>query len=282
MERLKHNLSSIKNNISKSIESSDIVHKGKKIIEQNKNNKKVLIVLGTIILVILLFFAYIVYKYYQSNVRRVKFFKNIQATDTDILPIPKKNLFKCTMNKDYYISMWFRIDNWSSSTDTTNIKHILTFGQPTTSIGMPSLYLKSTINDIVIKIKTTQGVETFELQTVPVKKWFKLTVIMKKNSVQLYVNSKLVVYKLLSGFINSNYVSGISLFNDKNIDGHFSNVTFYPKALSPTEVANLYDIGDKPLKQSWLYKLINMFVNIGQYSYDNILKGSAKCTVPGV
>ena len=91
MERLKHNLSSIKNNISKSIESSDIVHKGKKIIEQNKNNKKVLIVLGTIILVILLFFAYIVYKYYQSNVRRVKFFKNIQATDTDILPIPKKN-----------------------------------------------------------------------------------------------------------------------------------------------------------------------------------------------
>jgi len=277
MDRIKQNLSSVKKKISKSIENSDIVAKGKNIINQHKNNKKVWVAVGTICLVIVIFFIYIVYKYSQTNVRRVRFFKNVQATDSIIKPIPTTALFQHRMGKEYSLSMWFRIDNWYKSS-VSEEKHILTFGHTNPVHGAPTIVLKSDINDMVITVKTTNGVDTLLLKTVPIKQWFKLTVVMKENSIQVYLNSKLVIYKLLSGTIPSENIEGITLFNgDKKIDGHFSNLTFYPQALSPSEVSNLYDIGDKPTKQSWLYKLINMFLSIGQYSYDNILKGSNSC-----
>ena len=285
MDRLKQNMSSLTKKISSSIGKSDIVNKGKNMIEKHKNNKKVLIALGTICLVIILFFAYMIYKYSRSNVTRVQFFKNVQPTNIAIAGIPKSELFKSTMGKEYSISMWFRINNWYSSPTTvaggSNDKHMLTMGHSETANGVPTITLKNDINDIVIKVRTldttnTSKLEEFELKTIPVKQWFKLTVIMKKNSVQVYLNSKLVVYKLLSGTIVGS-TSGISLFNDKKIDGHFSNVTFYPKALTPSEVSNLFDIGGRPTEKSFLYKMINMFVDMGQYSYDNILKGSKRC-----
>jgi hypothetical protein len=280
MDRLKQNMSSLTKKISSSIGTSDIVNKGKNMIEKHKNNKKVLIALGTICLVIILFLAYMIYKYSRSNVTRVQFFKYVQPTNISIDSIEKNKLFTSTMGKEYSISMWFRINNWYASPTTvaggSNDKHMLTMGNNIPANGLPTITLKNDINDIVIKVKTDKGLEEFELKTVPVKQWFKLTVIMKKNSVQVYLNSKLVVYKLLSGTIEV-ITSGISLFNEKNIDGHFSNVTFYPKALTPSEVSNLFDIGGRPTKKSFLYKIINMFVDMGQYSYDNILKGSKRC-----
>ena len=106
MDRLKQNMSSLTKKISSSIGKSDIVNKGKNMIEKHKNNKKILIALGTICLVIILFFAYMIYKYSRSNVTRVQFFKTVQPTNTTITPIEKNKLFTSTMGKEYSISIY--------------------------------------------------------------------------------------------------------------------------------------------------------------------------------
>ena len=276
MDKIKRNIRSVKESLTQSIQNSGIVHKGKEIIENNKDNKKLLIVLGIIAIICIIVFGYILYKYYIANVERVQFFKSIQPTNVAKI-IPKYELFKTTMGKEYSFSMWFRINNWYAS-QSQHKRNIFTFGNTDDNMGVPSVSLASDINDIIIKVKTTNGTDEIILKTIPVKQWFKLTIVMKAKSIQVYLNSKLDIYKLLSGTILLP-THGIYLFKNNNnnqIDGHFSNFVFYNKSLSPSEVSQLYDIGDKPTKQTILYKIINMFLNIGNYSYDKILKGN-KC-----
>ena len=270
MNRVKESFSSIKNSIGKNIKKTDIVNKSKQFIEKNKNNKKLIIIIVIILTVVVLSFGYLIYKYSQSNVSRVQFFKHSQPTNIS-KNIPQRELFKKTMGEEYSFSMWFRINNWYTNTSTPGLQHIFTFGDSALNNGIPSVFLKNDINDIVIKVKTSDPTPIqIYLKTVPIKKWFKLTIVMKPKSIQVYLNSKLDVFKLLPSRIVSP-ATGVQLFNDKKIDGHFSNFTFYSKALSPSEVSNLYDIGDKPTKQSLLYKIINVFLNIGSYRYDKKL-----------
>jgi len=268
MKNIKENILDIAKKINNNIQNNELINKSKVIIEKNKTNTKMLTVLITISCVILLYIGYLAYTYNKSNVVSKKFFKNITSTDSTIQDIPKNKLYKRGSSNEYSFSLWFRINNWNSSSISEE-NHIFTFGEHYDS-GIPSLFLKTDINDIVIKVKTLVDTDKIILKNVPIKKWFKITVVMKAKSVQIYLNSKLVVYKLLSDKIIS-HTGGVQLFKDKKIDGYFSNFTFYPKALSPSVIANLYDIGDKPIKQSFLYSLINKIINIGQYHYDKIL-----------
>lgn len=306
MVSLKDDLNIIKGKV-KNVQHSKAVNKGKEFIIKHKNKKNLLIVLFIFITIVVGCFIYIVYKYSKMNVNRVKFFKSVVDTTVKKI-IPKHKIVSKVFGEKYSFSMWFKIDNWyATGNDTPELwNHVFTFGSSEILDGIPSVYLSNKLNNMKITVKTSyltncgqntgvcpSNYEDILVKTVPLKKWFKLTVVMKAKSVQVYINSKLDVYSLFTGnialpqdgiilfdssksFYNSNgQLQKVSSGESQIIDGYFSNFTFYNIALSPSQVAHLYDIGDKPTKQSLIYRLINFFINIGKYGYDNQLKDSS-------
>lgn len=237
------------------------------------------------ILYIAIFFVicilgYILYSYSTPNIKKVLFFKNIKHTDKEVI-IPKNKLFKKSSGKEYSFSVWLRINNWYNNDN--NEKNIFSYGHRSTpyshteqnanNIAVPSVWLDGIKNDLNIYVRTTSGSRQspIKVKNVPLKKWFKLTIVMTGNSIQVFLNSKLDVFTFLSGDIVMPN-GDLYLFTGKHkIDGEFSNFIFYNQALTATEVAKLYKVSAKPIKKSLLFKFVNIMKNIGKYKYDSVL-----------
>ena len=138
---------------------------------------------------------------------------------------------------------------------------------------VPSVWLDNEKNDLNIYLHTLSGLNpVIKVKNIPLKKWFKLTIVIKKRSVQIYLNSKLDVFTYLKNDIIVPNEDFYLFTGDTKIDGNFSNVVYYKQALNAAQVAKLYTVGDKPTNKSLLYKFVNFFKKVGKYRDDKKIK----------
>ena len=243
---------------------------------------QILKLIAVIVCVILGILGYIVYTYLSPDIKQILFFKKKLPTDNEYV-ITKDKLNRKKGGKEYSFSLWLRINNWYNN--DKNEKNIFSFGavdkQGQHENVVPSVWLDGRKNNIHIYVHTKKGVNKtpIKVENVPVKKWFKLTVVLTSNSVQVFLNSKLDVFTYLEGnIINPN--GDLHLFTGEHkIDGQFANVVFYNQALMANEVAKLYQVGDKPIDKSMLYKLVQFFKNVGSYKHDKELVNKKKKSI---
>ena len=245
---------------------------------------KLVIIIGAIIFCIL---GVILYYYMTPGIQKKSFFKDVELTNSEYV-IPKNKLNMKNGGKEYSISMWLRINNWYNQTTSqygsSKERNIFSYGSKDTGSTkgtqqtsthenvVPSVWLDNKKNDLNIYIQTLQGSQAVKVKNIPLQKWFKLTVVMTKNSIQVFLNSKLDVFKFLKGDIIIPNGDLYLFTHSPKIDGQFSNVIFYKQALTTAEVAKLYAVGDKPIGKSLLYRFVNFFTKIGRYRTDSKLK----------
>lgn len=94
---------------------------------------------------------------------------------------------------------------------------------------------------------TTPGgrtvVHTCKVSNVPVQKWVNLTVSVYGRSMDVYIAGKLVRTCLLPGVANVNNNSDVFITPLGGFNGWTSRFQYYPNALNPQEVYNIYSKG---------------------------------------
>ena len=243
--------------------------------------KQLYIIIGIVVFCVLTILGIILYNYTTPNIKQVNFFKDIYSTDKDFT-ISKNKLYKKKIGSEYSFSLWLRINNWYKNDN--NEKNIFSYGNKDTSYkhenAVPSVWLDSEKNDLNIYVQTKNGgtPTPVKVKNVPLQKWFKLTVVIKMNSIQVFINSKLDVFTFLKDTIIIPNGDLYLFTGEHKVDGEFANVVFYKQALLTSEVAKLYAVGDRPTKKSLLYMFVNFFTSIGKYGNDKtVAKDFTNC-----
>ena len=183
----------------------------KRVKSSGLTPKKIYTIISVVAFLILALLGYILYSYSTPNIKKVSFFKDIRDTDKNIT-ISKNKLSIKNGGKEYSFSLWLRINNWYNN--DTNEKNIFSYGHrniasthPHKNLSdnnaVPSVWLDGVKNDLNIYVRTTNGTDQtpIKVKNVPLKKWFKLTIVMTSNSIQVFLNSKLDVFTFLNGDI---------------------------------------------------------------------------------
>jgi len=97
----------------------------------------------------------------------------------------------------------------------------------------PGLYIDSTSNSLVVKIKTYGSTESVLISNLPAMKWIHLAVVVNQQAVDVYVNGTLRQHHTLLQLPDQN-TEPIQIGSGWN--GVVGNVKYYPRTLRYEEV----------------------------------------------
>jgi hypothetical protein len=154
---------------------------------------------------------------------------------------------------NYTVSIWIYVDNWDITTNLT--KPILTIEDAL------DVYLGSIDNNLFVNVhKFSSTVDKFTavIPAVPLQAWTNIAVSIHDTSVDIYMNGKLVQSNLMS-FLPGPVKESIKLTPEPGFIGWTSNFEYYPYALNPTQINDVYKKGYTGAQES----LLNL---LGRYS----------------
>jgi len=209
------------------------------------------------VFVLILVLAYAVYKLMTKTTATVSGFSD----GTRAVNVDSTNF---GTNANYGYSVWVYIDAWQNTvTDDTKIgKNILTrcSTTSTTSPTVFNLYLDNDQNNLILLMYgTVKGTVTVNnpctIRNVKLQKWFNVTMSIYGNTVDLYLDGKLVQTCILAvppTALNSNdklYVGGMIdkstcvATDGGDLVGYISNVVFKNNYFTPEEAWSIYGDG---------------------------------------
>lgn len=125
-------------------------------------------------------------------------------------------------------SGWILVNDFTTGFGTE--RRILTKGDT------PGIYIDSTSNSLVFKVKTYTTTETILIQNLPAAKWIHFAITVDQNSVNIYINGTLRQHHTL-GQLPDQSNDAVRMGGEWN--GVLARVTYYPRALSNDEVRKL-------------------------------------------
>ena len=163
-----------------------------------------------------------------------------------------------TGNNNYGYSVWLYIDAWKTNGTSIVNKNILT---RTTSDNVPlfQLHLHNTQNDLMLEMSNNSADKLCEIRNVQLQKWINITMSVYGNTVDLYLDGKLVrtcIMTSMPASLSSGdqlYIGGGYTIDTKppyaitatlgDLQGFISNVVYNPDYFSPEEAWNIYSAG---------------------------------------
>jgi hypothetical protein len=143
---------------------------------------------------------------------------------------------------EFTYNMWLYFDGieykWGSP------KHIMNKGQSidVAQDSTPYIWLATDCKTINISITTDMGKEAFSVGNIPIYKWFMLTLVVKEQTADLYINGKLERTYGMKGWMRS--VQGdLWITQNEGFNGKLQNVRLFINALSPLEIDEMYKNG---------------------------------------
>lgn len=166
-------------------------------------------------------------------------------------------------SSNFAYSVWFYINDWNyrygepkvifgrMGSSTQDGKGSL--GGISGSGPCPAVVLGPVENNVAVSLACFPGSDTTEnkdsvvhtcmVSNIPIQKWVNLAVSVYGRSMDLYIDGKLVRTCLLPGTAKVNNNSDIFLTPRGGFDGWTSKLQYYPNALNPQEVWNIYTKG---------------------------------------
>ena len=206
------------------------------------------IITGVVILVIL-YLLYVLLKYF-------KFFENRHITsqisaDNNYYEVPFDDWCPSgTPSPNFALSIWFYVTSW----DTSNTKYLFERidNENDTEI---SAYLGSTSNDLTVEFHDTSSsavVTLCEVNNIPLQKWIHLCVVRYDDTLDLYIDGKLIKSCVNSGsttkspvskpiILHGKYSDGVA--GEQGFDGYTTHLKYFNSTLAPNEVYNIYKNG---------------------------------------
>jgi hypothetical protein len=216
-------------------------------------------VLTIFIFVLIIVLIYVVYTFMTTPTTTVS---DLSDASKYVVVPSSKTESNSTGNNNYGYSVWLYIDAWKTNGTSTINKNILTrTTTTTTSANLPlfQLHLDNNQNDLMLEMSDSTGAPInvpCMIRNVQLQKWINITMSVYGNTVDLYLDGKLVrtcvMTKMPASLISTDqlYVGGgYTLTNnvisptDGDLQGFISNVVYNPDYFSPEEAWNIYSAG---------------------------------------
>ena len=247
-----------------------------------------LLTIAVFVLIIVL--VYVVYKLMTKTTMAVSGFSD--ASNTVVLPCKK---FGTSTNSNYGYSTWLYIDSWASGGQFTINKNLLT-RYSAANLPLFQLYLDNAQNNLNLVINGTTPATNNPACTIPnvqLQKWINITISVYGNTVDMYLDGKLVrtcIMKYPPSALNvgdSLYIGGgynvaangtlsspaNPTGNVGNLQGYISNVVYKANYFTPEEAWNIYSAGyggsgmfDFLTKYKLNFSITNDNQTLGQFS----------------
>ena len=172
-------------------------------------------------------------------------------------------------NKDsnfFAYSFWMYVSSW----ETGKTKVIIKKGSGDTSC--PEISLKPNVNDLQITLATLSETKkpTSIIKNIPLQKWTHVVITTNNQSLDSYIDGKLVKTTLLGGAPKITEDQDIHICPGGGYDGYIAKVRFYARTLNPREVYELYKEGPS---KGLLDNLLGRYKLRFSYSVDNKEEG---------
>lgn len=100
----------------------------------------------------------------------------------------------------------------------------------------PGVYLDSTSNSLIVRVKTYGMTESVLVPNIPAMKWIHLALVVDQNAVDVYINGTLRQHHTLSQLPD---ITDDAIMIGSGWNGVVGNVTYYPRALSYGDVSTM-------------------------------------------
>lgn len=187
------------------------------------------------VFVLIIVLIYMVYKLATKTTTTVSGFSD--ASKTMSVPCDASSL------ANYGYSVWLYIDNWISTTASASVpltKNIITR-------KMFSLYVDNATNNLHLDVNNNST--TCDISNIQLQKWINITISVYGNTVDMYLDGKLVrtcVLAAAGNLVASDmlFVGGATDGTSKgDLQGYISNVVFKPDWFTPEEAWDIYGAG---------------------------------------
>jgi hypothetical protein len=207
-------------------------------------------ILTIFIFILVVILIYAVYKLMTKTTTNVSGFSD--ASKTLSVPCAK---FGASTNYGY--SVWIYVDSWqnTATNDAISKKNILTRCVGTAAGTAPAfkLYLDNAQNNL--KLLMGNNTKSCDIKNIKLQKWVNITMSVYGNTVDLYLDGKLVRTCVLTAmplplktedtlFVGGAYTeTACSVASDGDLRGYISNVVYKSDYFTPEEAWNIYSAG---------------------------------------
>ena len=200
------------------------------------------------VFVLIILLIYMVYKLMTTTTTTISGFSDASKT----LTVPSDE----TGGNNYGYSVWIYIDKWvRSSTSTTTVNKNVVTRCDAASNPLFTMHLDNDQNNLNVVMKGNESAPC-TIRNVQLQKWINLTMSVYGNTLDLYLDGKLVrtcIMKTLpthlsSGenvYIGGGYTSKGSVITpqDGDLNGYISNVVYKNNYFTPEEAWSIYSDG---------------------------------------
>lgn len=202
------------------------------------------------IFILVVILVYVIYKLMSKSTKKVSGFSDASKS----LSVPSD---KFGANANYGYSVWIYVDAWKNtvtSGDSNTIKkNILT--RCVGSAPAFNLYLDNDQNNL--KLLMSNNTIPCDIKNIKLQKWVNITMSVYGNTVDLYLDGKLVRTCILNAmpialattdtlFVGGAYTKSASACtgtSDGDLSGYISNVVYKSDYFTPEEAWDIYSTG---------------------------------------
>ena len=204
------------------------------------------------VFVLIIVLVYVVYKLMTKSTASVSGFSDASKS----LKVPSSNSGSATTNNFGY-SAWLYIDTWVNSGKNTINKNVITRCN-SANIPLFKLYLDDDQNNLNLIMKGNES-SPCTIRNVQLQKWINITMSVYGNTVDLYLDGKLVrtcimpvIPPTLTPSTDNLYIGGgynissqtqIMTPSDGDLQGYLSNVIYKATYFTPEEAWSIYSDG---------------------------------------
>ena len=215
-----------------------------------------------VMVIVILLLLYVVMKYVLNDANTMTGL----MSGTEVQTIVAKDLAKDEnqLNRsNYAYSIWYYIDDWNYNYDKQKILFARIPHSASVDLAndtpTPGVYFTENTNDLKVLVKTgtAEGIlETATVENVPIQKWTNVTISVYGQSLDIYLDGKLVQTKPLANVAYINQEASVYITPNGGFSGWTSKFAYYPNALNPQEVWDIYSAG---YGSSWLSNLFGKY-----------------------
>ena len=208
-------------------------------------------VLTIFVFVLVILLIYMVYKLMSQTTTSVSGFSDASKS----LNVPADTSANTANNYGY--SAWLYIDTWVSSSDSTKINKNVITRCDATMTPLFSMYLDNDQNNLNVVVR---GNSPCTIRNVQLQKWINLTMSVFGNTLDLYLDGKLVRTCILTSmpvalqsseqvYVGGGYTPSVATTSapitpsDGDLQGYLSNVVFKADYFTPEEAWSIYSAG---------------------------------------
>lgn len=196
--------------------------------------KKIGIYIGGVVVLIGIIIAIVVYHHNQTKIHKPVYFYPNPHHASEFIEKPGSDIYINPAPYSFTWHMFIYVPNWKYRYGFE--KEIISKGNGYDAC--PSIHLGSTDNNVIIRVKTTGGVEKLRVTDVAIRKWFHLTIVVQDLRMESYLDGRLENTLIMKHVIQTNN-DPLYIARNGGFAGYIYRLCYLNEVLPPLTIQHI-------------------------------------------